>query len=166
MVALPSRARFEAGPGFLGQLVGAGAHGPEQARGCWHEEADSPEDKRATLLDGAGETWALSTTSTLLAALGRLAVMHKIVLPLALPGVAVAGMFTFVFTWNEYLYALILTQVRAVTAPVALSKMIGAYSIEWGDLSAAIIVQLIPMIAVVFLLQRHISRGLGLGAVR
>lgn len=98
--------------------------------------------------------------------LRRFAVMRRIVLPLALPGVAVAAMFTFVFTWNEYLYALILGQVHAVTAPVALSKMIGAYSIEWGVLSAAIVVQLVPMIVVVFLLQRHITRGLGLGAVR
>ena len=98
--------------------------------------------------------------------LSRSAVMLKIVLPLARPGLAVTAMFTFVFTWNEYLYALVLGQVNAVTAPVALAKMIGAYSIAWGPLSAAVIVQLIPMVIVVFLLQRHITRGLGLGAVR
>ena len=98
--------------------------------------------------------------------LSRMAILWKIVLPLARPGVAVAGMFTFVFTWNEYLYALILGQVNAITAPVALAKMIGAYSVAWGPLSAAIIVQLLPMLVVVLLLQRHITRGLGLGAVK
>lgn len=98
--------------------------------------------------------------------LGRFAVMFRIVLPLSRPGIAVAAMFTFVFTWNEYLYALVLGQVETITAPVALAKMIGAYSIAWGPLSAAIMVQLIPMVIVVFLLQRHITRGLGLGAVR
>lgn len=98
--------------------------------------------------------------------LGRLAILRRIVLPLAAPGVAVTAIFTFVFNWNEYLFALILTDARALTVPVQISKMIDAYSVLWGDLSAAVVLQLIPMVIVVFLLQRHIVRGLALGAVK
>lgn len=98
--------------------------------------------------------------------LGRLAIIRRIVLPLARPGVAVTAIFTFVFSWNEYLFALILTDARALTVPVQISKMIDAYSVLWGDLSAAVVLQLVPIVVVVFLLQRHIVRGLALGAVK
>ena len=98
--------------------------------------------------------------------LGRLAILWRIVIPVVRPGIAVASLFTFVFSWNEYLFALALTFDRAVTLPFQISKMIDAYSVQWGVLSAAVMVQLLPMVAIVFLLQRHIVRGLALGAVK
>ena len=76
------------------------------------------------------------------------------------------AIFTFVFSWNEYLYALFLTYDDATTMPVALQKTIDIYNVLWGSLSAGAVIQLLPMIAVVFLLQRHIARGLALGAVK
>jgi multiple sugar transport system permease protein len=62
--------------------------------------------------------------------------------------------------------ALMLTSVQSVTAPVMISKFVMPYTILWGDLSAAVVIQLVPMLAVVFLLQRHIVRGMTLGAVK
>jgi len=104
--------------------------------------------------------------AALLDGLGHFEIMWRIILPLARPGIAVATIFTFVFTWNEYLFAFALTFDHAVTQPVQLSKMIDAYSVLWGPLSATVILQLLPMIAVVFLIQKHMVRGLALGAVK
>jgi multiple sugar transport system permease protein len=95
-----------------------------------------------------------------------LAVIHRIILPLSGPGIAVTAIFTFVFNWNEYLFALYLTQADAVTLPIQIAKMIDAYTVLWGTISASVVMQLVPMIIVVFLLQRHMIRGLALGAVK
>jgi len=98
--------------------------------------------------------------------LGHLAIIRKIILPVIAPGAAVTAIFTFVFAWNEYLLALILTSREASTVPVTVAKFIQAYSILWGDVGAAATIQLLPMLVVVFLLQRHIMRGITLGAVK
>ena len=98
--------------------------------------------------------------------LSWLQIIFRLILPMAAPGIAVTAIFTFVFSWNEYLYALFLTYDSATTMPVALQKTIDLYNVLWGSLSAGAVIQLLPMIAVVFLLQRHIARGLALGAVK
>ena len=104
--------------------------------------------------------------AALLDGLSRLQILRKIIVPIALPGIASTAIFTFVFTWNEYLIALLLTSVKAVTVPVTISKFVQPYTVLWGDLSAAVVIQLVPMLLVVFLLQRHIVRGMTLGAVK
>jgi multiple sugar transport system permease protein len=98
--------------------------------------------------------------------LGWLQIIFRLILPVAAPGIAVTAIFTFVFSWNEYLFALFLTYDKATTMPVALQKTIDLYNVLWGSLSAGAVIQLLPMIAVVFLLQKHIARGLALGAVK
>jgi ABC-type glycerol-3-phosphate transport system permease component len=98
--------------------------------------------------------------------LSRLQIIFRLVLPMAAPGIAVTAIFTFVFSWNEYLFALFLTYDKATTMPVALQKTIDLYNVLWGSLSAGAVIQLLPMILVVFLMQRHIARGLALGAVK
>jgi multiple sugar transport system permease protein len=97
---------------------------------------------------------------------GYLHILTKIIIPLATPSIAVTAIFTFIFSWNEFLLALLLTDVNAVTVPVQISKMILAYQVLWGELSAAGVVALIPLLLVVFALQRYIVRGLTLGAVK
>ena len=62
--------------------------------------------------------------------------------------------------------ALMLTSFNAVTVPVTIAKFVMPYTILWGDLSAAVLIQVVPMLIVVFLLQRHIVRGMSLGAVK
>lgn len=98
--------------------------------------------------------------------LGWLQIIFRLILPMAAPGIAVTTIFTFVFSWNEFLFAVFLTYDKAQTMPVALQKTIDVYNVLWGSLSAGAVVQLLPMVLVVFLLQRHIARGLALGAVK
>jgi len=98
--------------------------------------------------------------------LGWMSIIWRIILPLSGPGIAVTAIFTFVFNWNEYLFALYLTQADAVTLPIQIAKMIDAYTVLWGTISASVVMQLVPMVIVVFLLQRHMIRGLALGAVK
>lgn len=104
--------------------------------------------------------------AALLDGLSRLQVIWRVVVPVILPGLASTAIFTFVFAWNEYLMALMLTAVHAVTVPVTIAKFVMPYTILWGDLSAAVVIQVVPMLIVVFLLQRHIVRGMTLGAVK
>ena len=104
--------------------------------------------------------------AALLDGLSRLQIIWRIVVPVILPGIASTAIFTFVFTWNEYLMALMLTSVHTVTVPVTIAKFVMPYTILWGDLSAAVVIQVVPMLIVVFLLQRHIVRGMSLGAVK
>ena len=82
------------------------------------------------------------------------------------PGTSLTRVFTFTFAWNEFLFAVFLTYDKAQTMPVALQKTIDVYNVLWGSLSAGAVIQLLPMVLVVFLLQRHIARGLALGAVK
>jgi multiple sugar transport system permease protein len=98
--------------------------------------------------------------------LNWLQIIFRLILPMAAPGIAVTTIFTFVFSWNEFLFALFLTYDKATTMPVALQKTIDLYNVLWGSLSAGAVIQLVPMILVVFLLQKHIARGLALGAVK
>ena len=74
--------------------------------------------------------------------------------------------FTFTFAWNEFPFAVLLTCGKGQTMPVAFQKTIDVYNVLWGSLSAGAVIQLLPMVLVVFLLQRHIARGLALGAVK
>jgi multiple sugar transport system permease protein len=104
--------------------------------------------------------------AALLDGLSRLQIIWRIVVPVIMPGIASTAIFTFVFTWNEYLMALMLTSVHAATVPVTIAKFVMPYTILWGALSAAVVIQVVPMLAVVFLLQRHIVRGMTLGAVK
>ena len=98
--------------------------------------------------------------------LSWMATIWRIILPISLPGIAVTAIFTFVFDWNELLYAIYLTQSNAVTAQIQIFKMVDLYNVLWGTISSAVIIQLIPMLIIVFLLQRHMIRGLALGAVK
>jgi multiple sugar transport system permease protein len=93
-------------------------------------------------------------------------ILAQIVIPIAGPGIAVTALFTFVFTWNEYLFALFLTSERATTVPVGISQLILAYQVLWGEVAAAGTIAVLPLLPVVFYMQRHIVRGMTLGAVK
>ena len=93
-------------------------------------------------------------------------IIFRLIMPMAAPGIAVTAIFTFVFSWNEFLFALFLTLDKGSTMPVTLQKTIDLYNVLWGSLSAGAVLQLLPMVLVVFLLQKHIARGLALGAVK
>ena len=91
----------------------------------------------------------------------------RIVVPLARPGLAATAIFTMILSWNELLFALILTETSSAnTLPIGLAGRIGEFRVQWGEVSAMGIVALVPPIIVAFALQRHLVRGLSFGAVR
>jgi multiple sugar transport system permease protein len=97
----------------------------------------------------------------------RVDVLRAIVVPLARPGLVTTAIFSFVFAWNEYLFALVLaTSPRAKTLPVAAGDFVTAYAIEWGPVFASGTLILIPVVILTLFLQRYIMRGLTLGAFR
>jgi multiple sugar transport system permease protein len=98
---------------------------------------------------------------------GRLQTFQWVVLPLVAPGLASAALLTFLFSWNEFLFAYTFTATEASrTAPVALALFPGVFEVPWGDIAAASILASLPPIAVVVGLQRYLVRGLVAGALR
>ena len=76
------------------------------------------------------------------------------------------SIFVFIFSWNELLFALILTGRAAKTLPVAISEYAGEVFIRWELMAAASTLQIVPAVIVVVLLQKYIVSGLTMGAVR
>ena len=98
---------------------------------------------------------------------GRAATLRWVIGPLLAPGMASAGLLTFLFSWNEFLFAYTLTATEASrTAPVALALFPGVFEVPWGDIAAASMLVSLPPIAIVLVLQRHLIRGFLAGAVR
>ena len=96
----------------------------------------------------------------------RLQVLRRVVLPLAAPGIAVTAIFCLIFSWNEFLFAFLLTRDVARTITVGVAGFWTQRGILWGPLSAAATVCVLPMLIFALLLQRYIVRGLTFGAVR
>lgn len=96
----------------------------------------------------------------------RLGVFLKIALPLSLPGLIATGTFAFIFSWTEFLFAVVLTRTDAVTLPVAIAGYSGSQGSNWGQASALAVVATAPIFVLSLLVQRHFVRGLTLGAVR
>lgn len=91
---------------------------------------------------------------------------RKIALPLAAPGLAATGILTFIFSWNEFLFALILTGSKAVTLPVGITGYMKETGINWGYMTAGGALALIPVIVFTILVQKHLVKGLTMGALK
>ncbi|MDE0113257.1 MAG: carbohydrate ABC transporter permease [Albidovulum sp.] len=96
----------------------------------------------------------------------RLQVIRTIVLPMAAPGLITSGIFCFIIAWNEFLFALILTNKEAVTLPVGLALFKAEEGDLWNLLSAAGIIIMVPMFALALIIRRHFVQGMTMGAVR
>jgi multiple sugar transport system permease protein len=93
--------------------------------------------------------------------------MTKIAIPLARPGIAATAIFTFIFSWNEFLFALILTSTeKSQTMPVAVTLFIRETGIEWGYMTAVAVIMMIPTAILTLLAQRHLVQGLTMGALK
>jgi multiple sugar transport system permease protein len=93
-------------------------------------------------------------------------VFLRVVLPLAMPGVIVGAILSFIFSWNEMLFALILTRSEARTAPVAATSFMSGYDLPWGVIMATGTIIVVPVIVFAIAVSRHLVRGLTLGAVK
>jgi multiple sugar transport system permease protein len=97
----------------------------------------------------------------------RLHAFWDIVLPLAAPGLAATAIFSVIATYNEFFFALILTSTpAAATLPVGTAALIGKTQTLFGEMAAAGVVATIPLIAFALMVQRHLVRGLTMGAVK
>jgi len=104
--------------------------------------------------------------SALIDGANRYQILFRIILPLVAPGVAATFFINLIFSWNEFLFAYFLTTSDATTLTVAIMKFVTAYSIEWGNITAATVLAMIPLIVAGFFMQNYLVRGLTLGAVK
>ena len=97
----------------------------------------------------------------------RLRSFRDIVLPLAAPGLAATAIFSLIITYNEFFFALILTSTpAAATLPVGTAALIGKTQTLYGEMAAAGVVAAVPLVIFALLVQRHLVRGLTMGAVK
>ncbi|MEX2467321.1 MAG: carbohydrate ABC transporter permease [Gemmatimonadota bacterium] len=98
---------------------------------------------------------------------GRLRTLWEIVLPLSMPGIVTTAILTFLYSWNEFIFALSFTVgPERQTVPVAIALFRGRYQVPWGEILAAVVVATLPVALLVLLFQRRIVRGLTSGAVK
>ncbi len=93
-------------------------------------------------------------------------VFWSIVLPLAVPGLVATFLFVLVFAWNEYLVALFLSKANAQTMPLLVAAQNNTRGPQWWYMSVYILIMIIPVIILAIMLERYISRGLLVGAVK
>lgn len=96
----------------------------------------------------------------------RLQAVIYVTIPLVAPGIVATGIFSVVISWNEFLFALILTSQRAKTLPVVIAEFVGETGVEWPQIMAASVIALTPVIVFTYIVQRHLVRGLTAGAVK
>jgi multiple sugar transport system permease protein len=104
--------------------------------------------------------------SALVDGASTLRVFWSITLPLASAGLIATAAFTFIFSWNEFLFAVILTRAKVVTVPVAMAGYFGSQSSFWGEAGALAILASAPVFVLSILVQKYLTRGLTLGAVK
>ncbi|HYN00698.1 MAG TPA: carbohydrate ABC transporter permease [Aestuariivirgaceae bacterium] len=90
----------------------------------------------------------------------------RVALPVVAPGLAVTTLFCFIFSWNEFVFALILTRRNATTLPVLISGLHSSHGVLWSELSALAAVALIPITILALFAQKHLVRGMTMGAVK
>jgi multiple sugar transport system permease protein len=96
----------------------------------------------------------------------RLQVLRLVVVPMALPGLIAAGVFSFVLAWNEFLFAFILTGIESRTLPVALVGLITQAGTQVGPMAAGTVLMSAPVIVLTFLVKRYLVTGLTFGSVK
>ncbi len=96
----------------------------------------------------------------------RLEAIRHVIMPLVMPGVVTAGIYIFITSWNEYLFAMMLSGQAVRTVTVALQLFIGEFTIQWGLLTAGGTLIAIPVTILFLLVQRRLVSGLTAGAVK
>ncbi|MCP4405220.1 MAG: carbohydrate ABC transporter permease [bacterium] len=104
--------------------------------------------------------------AALLEECSRWGAFWRISLPLAAPGVVAVSLFSFIFAWNEFMFALLLTRRNVRTLAIIVPSLVGGHEILWGEIAAIGMVAILPGIILSLLLQRCLVRGLSMGAVK
>ncbi|TFB65313.1 carbohydrate ABC transporter permease [Cryobacterium sp. Hz9] len=90
----------------------------------------------------------------------------RITLPLSVPGLATASILSFIFSWNNFMFALVLSGANTKTLPVAIFNFVSYASIDWGSLMAAAVVVTVPIMVIALFTQKYIVSGLTAGATK
>jgi multiple sugar transport system permease protein len=93
-------------------------------------------------------------------------IFWRINLPLAMPGIVVSAIFAFIFSWNDLLYALVLTRTDAITSPVAATSYMSGYELPWGEIMATGTLIVLPMVVFALAVSGRLVQGLTMGAVK
>jgi multiple sugar transport system permease protein len=93
-------------------------------------------------------------------------IVRSVVLPIAVPGLVATFLITLIFSWNEYLVALILTSAKAQTMPLLVAAQDATRGPQWWAMSVLVLIMIVPVIVMAILLERYISRGILIGAVK
>jgi multiple sugar transport system permease protein len=104
--------------------------------------------------------------SALVDGLTPIGAFRKITLPLSAPGIATAGILSFIFSWNNFMFALVLSGADTKTLPVAIFDFVGYASIDWGGLMAASTVVTVPIMVIALFAQKYVVSGLTAGATK
>jgi len=96
----------------------------------------------------------------------RFGVFWRVVVPMARNGLFATAVFAFIYSWNEFLFALVMTRSNVMTYTVQISNYFGPQSTFWAKISAMSVLGSIPVLIVVAAMQRYLVRGISLGAVK
>lgn len=96
----------------------------------------------------------------------RFEVIWKVVFPMVRSGLMATSVFTFVFAWNDFIFALVLTRTEVITFPVQLTHFFGGQSNFWAKIAAMSVLGTLPIFIAVTVMQRYLVRGISLGAVK
>jgi ABC-type glycerol-3-phosphate transport system permease component len=108
------------------------------------------EVREAAIIDGASE----------------IQVFARIVLPLVSTGFVATGVFVFIAAWNEFLFALALTNAHSATAPLAIIGFRNEYGVQWAEIGAAALLISSPVVLFAVIMQKYLVRGLTMGSVK
>ena len=92
--------------------------------------------------------------------------LFRVVFPMSRAGLFATGVFTFIFTWNEFAFALVLTREKVLTYPVHVSHYFGALSTYWGKVGVISLIATLPVFLTIAFFQRYIVRGMSMGALK
>jgi multiple sugar transport system permease protein len=104
--------------------------------------------------------------SALVDGCSRWLVLRHVVIPVARSGLFATAVFAFIFSWNEFLFALVLTRTQVLTYPVQISQYFGSQSTFWAKISAMSVLGTLPVFFAIAAFQRYLVRGISLGAVK
>jgi multiple sugar transport system permease protein len=104
--------------------------------------------------------------SALVDGLTHIGAFRRITLPLSVPGIATAAILAFIFSWNNFMFALVLSGAQTKTLPVAIFDFVGYASIDWGGLMAAATIVTLPIMVIALFVQKYVVSGLTAGAVK
>jgi len=113
--------------------------------------ADVPKEmEEASLVDGASHFGAF----------------WRVALPLSVPGIVAAAIYVFIFSWNDFLFALMLTSPRTKTIPLGILASFSAVGVNWGKMAAMSLFAIIPALIISLFLNRYFIRGITMGATK